>query len=227
MISVCSCDPQPIIHEGLATVLGGTSEFEFADSSLTLEGAISQVEALQPGILLIDRSFGMHALVDGIVVVRRCSPDSEVVVWAANISDVESFRLFQSGARGVVRKTADVSSLLDCFRTVIQKQLWTENLVAEQQSPLGRPRSRPLTPREQQVAELVSKGMKNREIAESLNIATGTVKIHLMHIFEKTGIRDRFELALHGLRLACESERGSASAQPETVKPAFQASLKS
>lgn len=227
MISVCSCDPQPIIHQGLATVLGGTSEFEFVDSSLTLEDVISQVDALHPGIVLIDRSFGMHALVEAIMAVRRCSTNSEIVVWAANISDVESFRLFQAGARGVVRKTADVDSLLDCFRTVIRKQLWTENLVAEEHSPLGRPRSRPLTPREQQVAELVSKGMKNREIAEALDIATGTVKIHLMHIFEKTGIRDRFELALHGLRLACESERGSAAASSDPLKPALRVSVKS
>ncbi len=42
--------------------------------------------------------------------------------------------------------------------------------------------------------------MKNREIAEALSIATGTVKIHIMHIFEKTGIRDRFELAMYGLK---------------------------
>ena len=82
--------------------------------------------------------------------------------------------------------------------------MWTENLFYSQDSPLGRARNRPLTPREQQVAELVAKGMKNREIAETLGIATGTVKIHLMHIFEKTGIRDRFELALHGLRMACD-----------------------
>lgn len=227
MISVCSCDPQPIIHQGLATVLDGTSEFEFMDSSLTLEGVVDQVGTLQPGIVLIDRSFGMHAVVEGIMAVRRASPTSEIVVWAASISDVESFRLFQAGARGVVRKTADVDSLLDCFRAVMRKQLWTENLVAEQHSPLGRPRSRPLTPREQQVAELVSKGLKNREIAEALNIATGTVKIHLMHIFEKTGIRDRFELALHGLRLACESERGSAVAPVDPLKPALRLSLKS
>jgi len=227
MISVCSCDPQPIIHQGLATVLGGTSKFEFADSSLILEGAISQVDALHPGIVLIDRSFGMHALAECIMTVRRCSPTSEVIVWAADISDVESFRLFQSGARGVVRKTAEVSSILDCFRAVTRKQLWTENVVAEEHSLLGRPRSRPLTPREQQVAELVSKGMKNREMAESLNIATGTVKIHLMHIFEKTGIRDRFELALHGLRLACESERGSAGAPSDALKPALRAPVKS
>jgi DNA-binding NarL/FixJ family response regulator len=74
---------------------------------------------------------------------------------------------------------------------------------------LEQPRNRPLTPREVEVAALVSKGMKNREIAESLGIATGTVKIHLMHIFEKTGIRDRFELALRGLRNATEKDRGA------------------
>ena len=144
------------------------------------------------------------------------APFSEIVVWAANISDVESFRLLQAGARGVVRKTANVSVLLDCLQSVVRKQIWTESLVAEDDSPLRRPRTRPLTPREQQVAELVSKGMKNREIAEALSIATGTVKIHLMHIFEKTGIRDRFELALHGLRLACEPTRKGIGSSTDT-----------
>jgi DNA-binding NarL/FixJ family response regulator len=65
--------------------------------------------------------------------------------------------------------------------------------------------------------------MKNREIAEALEIATGTVKIHLMHIFEKTGIRDRFELALHGLRLATARdgapERTIALPQPGPLAP--------
>ena len=73
--------------------------------------------------------------------------------------------------------------MLECLREVSRKQLWTENLFLNKDSPLGRPRNRPLTPREQEVAALVAKGLKNREIGEALNIATGTVKIHLMHIF--------------------------------------------
>jgi DNA-binding NarL/FixJ family response regulator len=48
--------------------------------------------------------------------------------------------------------------------------------------------------------ELVERGMKNRDIATTLGIRTGTVKIHLKHIFEKTGIRGRYGLALCGLR---------------------------
>lgn len=217
MIPVFVCDPQPIVRQGLASILDGSGQFALADSTSTLREALENLDASRTGILVLDRSFGMHALVEGINDVQRLSPRTEVVIWAGNISDVESFRLLQAGARGVLRKTAEIDVLMDCFHTVVKKQIWTDNLVADAESPLGRPRTRPLTPREQQVAELVSKGMKNREIAEALSIATGTVKIHLMHIFEKTGIRDRFELALHGLRLACEPDEQAA--QP-AKKPA-------
>jgi DNA-binding NarL/FixJ family response regulator len=57
-----------------------------------------------------------------------------------------------------------------------------------------------LTARELQVRELVERGMKNKEIAKALGIRTGTVKIHLKHIFEKTGIHGRYGLALSGLK---------------------------
>ena len=57
-----------------------------------------------------------------------------------------------------------------------------------------------LTPREVQVVDLVERGYKNKEIALSLGIRTGTVKIHLKHIFEKTGIRGRYGLAISGLK---------------------------
>lgn len=67
------------------------------------------------------------------------------------------------------------------------------------------PRSE-LTSREQQVLELVEQGFKNKEIANELGIRPGTVKIHLKHIFEKTGVRGRYGLALTGLR-----ERGMVS----------------
>jgi DNA-binding NarL/FixJ family response regulator len=58
----------------------------------------------------------------------------------------------------------------------------------------------PLTVRELQVMDLVEQGMKNKEIAAALTISIGTVKIHLKHIFEKTGIRGRYGLALSALK---------------------------
>ena len=61
------------------------------------------------------------------------------------------------------------------------------------------PRSE-LTAREHQVLELVEQGFKNKEIALELGIRPGTVKIHLKHIFEKTGVRGRYGLAINGLK---------------------------
>ena len=58
-----------------------------------------------------------------------------------------------------------------------------------------------LTPREEEILNLVMRGMKNKQIADALQITTGTVKVHLMHIFEKTGVKDRFELAMYGRKL--------------------------
>jgi DNA-binding NarL/FixJ family response regulator len=58
----------------------------------------------------------------------------------------------------------------------------------------------PLTAREHQVLELVEQGFKNKEIALELGIRPGTVKIHLKHIFEKTGVRGRYGLAISGLK---------------------------
>jgi DNA-binding NarL/FixJ family response regulator len=100
----------------------------------------------------------------------------------------------------VVRKTASLETLLDCLRTVAAGGNWMEDgLIRADESPIRFGRL-PLTARELQVIELVEQGMTNRDIARELGIRTGTVKIHLKHIFEKTGVRGRYGLALSGLK---------------------------
>ena len=219
------CNPQPVLSQGLKTVLEGTDEFQLTGSSASLEQASRELERAATDIVLVDRCFGMHSLLGWINQTTERHPRSRVILWAADITDVECFRALQGGARGIVKKTASLDALLHCLRTVSGGGIWTEDVYLKGDSPLDRPRTRPLTQREQQVAGLVSKGMKNREIGEELHIATGTVKIHLMHIFEKTGIRDRFELALHGLRLACERDQNEAAIQSTGERQGSEASV--
>jgi DNA-binding NarL/FixJ family response regulator len=202
MISVAVCELQPIVVEGLRAILRDAADLELEATFASLEQAFPEVRSRRFDVVLADRAFGLHALLDWLGRLRRECPESQVVIWSGAMSDVESFRMLQAGARGILRKGSSVAALLHCLRTVAGRELWTESLFNQGGADVASGRTRPLTPREQQVADLVANGMKNREIAETLQIATGTVKIHLMHIFEKTGIRDRFELALHGLRLA-------------------------
>ncbi|NUN00693.1 MAG: response regulator transcription factor, partial [Bryobacteraceae bacterium] len=79
---------------------------------------------------------------------------------------------------------------------------WMEDAVFRELPRRERHGRTDLTPREAQVLELVEQGLKNKEIARELGIRPGTVKIHLKHIFEKTGVKGRYGLALSGLKRA-------------------------
>ena len=96
--------------------------------------------------------------------------------------------------------TANLETILACLRSVATGRSWMEESVFRNSVDReGYPRSE-LTSREQQVLELVEQGFKNKEIALELGIRPGTVKIHLKHIFEKTGVRGRYGLAINGLK---------------------------
>jgi DNA-binding NarL/FixJ family response regulator len=131
--------------------------------------------------------------------LRRVESGTAAVVWGVSLAEVESLRFLQAGASAAVRKTAPLPVLVECLRAVAAGGTWVE---ADTRGELGPARSTrtSLTARELQVVELVEQGLKNRDIGVALGIRTGTVKIHLKHIFEKTGIRGRYGLALTGLK---------------------------
>jgi DNA-binding NarL/FixJ family response regulator len=119
-----------------------------------------------------------------------------------SITEAEALRFIQAGARGIIRKSADVETLLVCLRSVASGATWMEKTVFHERHWTHRESRNGLTPREQQVMELVGQGLKNREVARELGIRPGTVKVHLKHIFEKTGVQGRYGLALAGLAAA-------------------------
>jgi len=211
MTTVCACDSQPIVLEGLRSALDGNEDLKFQGGAHSLLHALGLLERHFPSIILLDRAFGAKPVLEWIASAKLRYPQTRAIVWATVISDVECFRALQVGSRGILKKSAPLPAVLHCLRAVAGGQIWTENLYAPREPLSGSTRTRPLTPREQEIVGLVARGLKNREIASALSIATGTVKIHMMHIFEKTGIRDRFELAMYGLKLA---DAPSAHQQP-------------
>jgi DNA-binding NarL/FixJ family response regulator len=90
--------------------------------------------------------------------------------------------------------------LLACVRAASRGGTWLEDVIFRSAPrPVRQSRSE-LTPRESQVLTLVEQGLTNGEIARELGIRPGTVKIHMRHLYEKTGMRGRYHLALAGLR---------------------------
>ncbi len=197
--TVVVCDTQPLAIEGLRAVIAGTQGLKFAGAMATLAGTLDLVRGINPSVTILDRAFGAGAVVDALERLR-CTSETAVIVWGVGMSNADALRMVQSGAKGVVRKTSDTQKVLDCIRAVSAGETWMEDTILyESERSVSSSRSS-LTAREHQVAELVEKGLKNKDIAHNLGIQTGTVKIHLKHIFEKTGCRGRYGLALTGLR---------------------------
>src|SRR5579864_2239051 len=199
--TVVVCDTQPVTAEGLRTLISENSDLQFLDPMDSLAAAMRFIHASSPHLVVVDKGFGMRALLDWIHELKLSGATPAVVVWGVSMTEAEALRLLQAGARGIIRKTADLKSLLSCLSSVADGQTWMEESVFRESSRQadGYPRS-DLTAREQQVLELVEQGFKNKEIALELGIRPGTVKIHLKHIFEKTGVRGRYGLAINGLK---------------------------
>jgi two-component system, NarL family, nitrate/nitrite response regulator NarL len=204
--TVVVCDTQPISAEGLRILLAGAGDLEFLASLNSLENAMQLMTVQRPDIVIVDKGFGMRIVLDWIHDLKLADAAPAVTVWGVSMTEAEALRLLQAGAKGIVRKTAGLDNILSCLRTVASGRSWMEDCVFRDAArPERYPRSE-LTPREHQVLEMVEQGFKNKEIALELGIRPGTVKIHLKHIFEKTGVRGRYGLAINGLK-----ERGLVS----------------
>jgi two-component system, NarL family, nitrate/nitrite response regulator NarL len=202
--SVVVCDTQPVTAEGVRTLLAACPDLQAEQPADSLHQAKEILKNHPPCVLMVDKAFGIQPILEWLLDLRSVEGDlttrTGIVIWGASVTEAEALRFMQAGARGILRKTASISVVTACLRTVAAGRSWMEDCVfGDSSRPDRYPRSE-LTSREQQVLELVEQGCKNREIALELGIRPGTVKIHLKHIFEKTGVRGRYGLALNGLR---------------------------
>jgi len=198
--TVAAGDTQPLTIEGLRSVLIAQEDLRFVAGSDTLVGAADLLRNRRPCLMILDKGFGSQAILQMIVDLGAHLTSTGLILWGASITEPEAVRFIHAGVRGVLRKSAPIPSVLACLRAVAEGATWMEEAIFRDPPGSGRyPRSE-LTRREQQVLELVEQGLKNREIASELGIRSGTVKIHLKHIFEKTGVRGRYGLAISGLK---------------------------
>jgi two-component system, NarL family, nitrate/nitrite response regulator NarL len=209
--TVSICDTQPVTAEGIRTLLSDCPDLKFEQATDSLSRAMEMLRESPPSVVVVDKAFGIQTILEWLTELRTSDADlstrTGIVIWGVSVTEAEALRFLQAGARGILRKTATIPMLVACLRSVAAGRTWMEDCVFRDSGRSERyPRSE-LTAREQQVLELVEQGFKNKDIAVDLGIRPGTVKIHLKHIFEKTGVRGRYGLALSGLK-----ERGLVSA---------------
>jgi two-component system nitrate/nitrite response regulator NarL len=194
MIGVAVFTDEAIGAVGLASVLAAEEDFQLLgvwDNQADFAHLSGRVT---PDLLLLDMATGVG--VPQVEWVRRCMPSCRVVCWARSLPFEMAIHLLEAGVKGIVPKSATGHLLCSYLRRVTNGEQCIDQSVFV---PVPAQSLR-LTGREQQILALVSLGMKNREMASALSISEGTLKVYVSRLLQKTGMRDRHQLALYKLK---------------------------
>ncbi|HZS44132.1 MAG TPA: response regulator transcription factor [Blastocatellia bacterium] len=205
-ISILLVDDQPLFREGLRTLLSIHQDFEIVGEAGNGEEALKMVRAHQPGVVLMDLQM---PVMDGVAATRRLRaehPDCRVIVLTTFDDDELVFDGLRAGAVGYLLKDAPSEKLGEAIRVAARGETFLQPSVAAKVvaefariTNRGKPThhlTEPLSEREMEVMALIANGSSNREIANKLFLAEGTVKNHVTNILGKLGVRDRTQAAI-------------------------------
>ncbi|UFS96680.1 response regulator [Nocardia huaxiensis] len=206
MITVLLVDDQRLIRAGLRMLLESTDDFSVAGEAADGVEAVRRAAELAPDLILMD--LRMPGL-DGTSATRdivAARPESKVLVLTTFDDDEHLYPALAAGAAGYLIKDTDPADLLDAMRrTVDGDMLFSPSLLRRLvaravTTPEPPPARVGLTPREDEILDLVGEGFGNQEIAERLHLGLSTVKSHIANLMDKTGTDNRVRLAVYGDR---------------------------
>ena len=199
---VLIADDHPILLEGLAALLESAGH-EVVARCTRAEEVPEALERSGPELLLLDIHMPGEG---GLGLLRRLATLAQpraarVVLLTSDLTDEQAMEAISLGADGLVLKESPPELLLECIREVTFGCRWVDRgiehrvpyAIADRPTEVGQQDS--LTRREAEVATLVLQGLRNKQIAERLEITEGTVKVYLHTIYQKLGVSSRLGLA--------------------------------
>jgi DNA-binding NarL/FixJ family response regulator len=214
-IRIAIADDHPIFRDGLCRLLSLEEDFVVvaqADDGLQVLEVLRQYE---PDILLLDLNMPGLSGLDTLQRLQAANTKTRVILVTASDSQNEFVHALKLGSCGIVQKQTATELLVDSIRRVHAGELWMDSrttaaVIQRFVSPgdLPSPASSAaqpdqnrslLSPREREIVNLTAQGFKNSDMAAKLSLSEQTVKNHLHNIFDKLGVSDRLELALHAV----------------------------
>lgn len=210
MIKVFLVDDQTLVRQGVRSLLELSEDIEVIGEAGDGKAAVELIPEAGPDVVLLDmRMPGMSGLeVLDALAGRGALPPT--IILTTFDDDTLVLSGIRAGAKGYLLKDVKLEDLVEAVKTVaaggsLVKPAVTERLLEglermrNEFSSLDRPD--PLTDRETEILRLMAGGYSNKEIANSLGVAEGTVKNHVSNILSKLGVRDRTRAVLKAFEL--------------------------
>jgi DNA-binding NarL/FixJ family response regulator len=206
MIRILVVDDHPVVREGLVAIIEAQDDMTVVGEAGDGSQAIAIYKAAKPDVVLMDLAMPGTDGVQAIEGMRAFDPDARVVVLTAYDTDERILRAVEAGARGYLLKGAPRDEIFRAVRVVNLGGSLLEPAVAGKllnrvgDILRGGTPEEELTPREQDVLNLMARGFRNKEIAFDLHITERTVKFHANAIYRKLEVGGRTEAVSKALQ---------------------------
>jgi DNA-binding NarL/FixJ family response regulator len=201
MIRVLVADDHPIVRSGIVALLTTADDLAVVGEAADGPEAVRLALELEPDVVLMDLrmpGFDGDEATARIVAER---PDIRVLILTTYESDASILTAIEAGASGYLLKAAPQDEILAGVRSVAKGDVaLAPSIAALLVQRVARPPVS-LSPREAEVLALVAQGHSNPQIARTLFLGEATVKTHLLHVFEKLGVKDRTRAVTKAMEL--------------------------
>jgi len=198
MVRILLADDHPLIRAGLRTTLEQEENLIVIGEAIDGVQTINLCRELTPDILLLDLSMPGPSPATTVRRITDECPEIKIIILSAFDDEVYVRNLIGLGITGYILKDEAPESLIRAIRVSLEGGAWFSrriiDVLAKPSVEVGYPEvNNHLTDRENEVLHLMAKGLANSQIADTLAIAEGTVKNHLVNIYQKLGVHSRAE----------------------------------
>lgn len=205
-IQLLLVDDEEIIRYGLNAILQSEAAIEIVGEAANGQEAVQLASQLKPDVVLMDISM---PVMDGVAATGKiCQmlPDAKVLILTTSTEDEHLHAAIQQGAAGYLLKNVPPEDFIYIIQGTYKGYMQFDPAMGQKlhqqlKPPVASNSSsiddwKGVTPREQEVLQLIAEGANNKEISERLHIAEKTVKNHVSNILSRVGLRDRTQLAI-------------------------------
>ncbi|MFA7307884.1 MAG: response regulator transcription factor [Hyphomicrobium sp.] len=211
--AVLVADDHSLYRTGLGFLLKDRLGFHTVVEAATFDAALDRLSELEDiGLALFDLSMPGVSGPESLGVIKETYPDVRVAIVSGSEERGDVLKAVATGLGGYVPKSLQDDEIVAALRDILDGRIYVPRFMTSSGSPAaartstpeqiekkwdtsGVTGTKPISPRQRDVLDCVRRGLSNKEIARELDIAEGTVKIHLAALFSHFGARNRTELA--------------------------------
>lgn len=207
-IRVLIVDDHTLFRSGIKALLQRQEDFEVVgEAGDGLEG-LKRAKSLQPDVVLLDLHMPGIGGREAVKLLSEEVPACNVLLLTVSEDAEDLIETIRAGARGYLLKNIETDFLLNAIRaaargeSVVSPQMTGKLMMGVRMSKEGVAQDddkEKLSPREKEIIALLATGVSNKEMANALNVAESTVKIHVQNILKKLHLTSRVQAAVYAV----------------------------